>query len=67
MATLPASGATIAMGQVYTAYTNLAHTTGTNIKLSETLGANYGGKTAGTQISFSSTFGGKTTPYTYPN
>lgn len=40
--------------------------TGTqNVKLSAVLGVNYGGKTAGTQISFSATFGGKTTPYTY--
>ena len=53
------------MGRVYTAYTNAAPTAGTNIKLSATLGANYGGKVAGTQISFSSTFGGKTAPYTY--
>lgn len=53
------------MGRVYTAYSNVTPTAGSNIKLSATLGASYGGKTAGTQISFSSTFGGKTTPYTY--
>lgn len=62
---LPATGNAITMGRVYTAYTNAAPTAGTNIKLSATLGANYGGKVAGTQISFSSTFGGKTAPYTY--
>ena len=52
------------MGAVYTAYSNLA-AAGANVKLSATLGANYGGKVAATQIAFSSTFGGKTTPYTY--
>jgi hypothetical protein len=35
------------------------------VLLSSTLGANYGGKTAGTQISLTATFGGKTTPYAY--
>ncbi len=56
------------MGKVYTAYTNAAYPTagGTNVRLSATLGANYGGKVAGTQISLSSTFGGRTTPFTYP-
>jgi|LakMenEpi03Aug12_release.lakeMendotaPanAssembly.Ray.scaffolds.fasta_scaffold4695147_1 hypothetical protein len=67
MAILPATGSAIAMGQVYTAYSNAAHTAGTNIRLSATLGATYGGKVAGAAISFSSTFGGKTTPYGYPN
>lgn len=45
-----------------------APTGGFNIKLSAVLGANatYGiNQTAGTQISFSATFGGKTYPYTY--
>jgi hypothetical protein len=36
-----------------------------NIKLSAILGVGFGGKTLGAAISFSSTFGGKTTPYTY--
>jgi len=62
MAILPATGATIAMGKVYTAFTNAA---ATNVRLSATLGVNYGGKTPGAQVSFSSTFGGKTTTYTY--
>lgn len=55
------------MGRVYTAYTNAAYPTaaGTAVKLSATLGANYGGKVSGAQISFSSTFGGKTAPYVY--
>lgn len=65
MAILPATGSAIKMGGVYLAYTNTSPSAGLNIKLSATLGASYGGKTAGTQISFSSTFGGKTTPYTY--
>jgi hypothetical protein len=53
------------MGRVYTAYTNATPTAGTNITLSAMLGVNYGGKVSGAQISFSSTFGGKTAPYTY--
>jgi hypothetical protein len=65
MAILPATGSAIKMGGVYQAYTNTSPSAGLNIRLSATLGANYGGKSAGTQISFSSTFGGKTTPYTY--
>ena len=65
MAILPATGAAITMGRVYTSYSNITPTAGANIRLSATLGANYGGKGAGTTISFSSTFGGKTTPYTY--
>lgn len=65
MAILPATGSAITMGRVYTSYSNSAPTAGANIRLSATLGANYGGKSAETEISFSSTFGGKTTPYTY--
>jgi hypothetical protein len=65
MAILPATGSAIKMGGVYQAYTNTAPSAGLNIRLSATLGANYGGKSAGTTIAFSSTFGGKTTPYTY--
>ena len=68
MGLIPATGSAIAMGKVYTAYTNAAYPTaaGTNVRLSATLGASYGGKVAGTQISLSSTFGGRTTPFTYP-
>lgn len=62
---LPATGSAITMGRVYTAYTNTTPTAGTNVRLSATLGASYGGKVAGAQISFSSTFGGKTAPFTY--
>jgi hypothetical protein len=72
MAVLPATGSAIAMGRVQQAYNNVTAGTGasaiagsTNVKLSASLGANYGGKSAGTQISFSSTFGGKITPYGY--
>ena len=76
MGTLPATGAAISFGKVNQAYTNLtpgstgnAPSGGQNIKLSAVLGANatYGvNQTAGTQISFSATFGGRTTPYAYP-
>ena len=62
---LPATGSAIKMGGVSLAYTNVAPAANANIKLSAGLGASYGGKVAGTQISFSSTFGGKTAPYTY--
>lgn len=62
---LPATGSAIKMGGVKLAYTNVAPATGQNIALSATLGASYGGKVSGSQISFSSTFGGKTAPYTY--
>jgi hypothetical protein len=64
MSILPATGATITMGRVYTSYTNTAPTVGSNIRLSATLGP-YGGKSATVQISFSSTFGNKNAPYTY--
>lgn len=53
------------MGGVKQAYTNVAPAGGDNIKLSATLGVSYGGKVLAAQISFSSTFGGKTAPYTY--
>jgi len=64
---IPGTGSAIAMGKVYSAYTNAAYPTaaGTGVKLSATLGPNIG-KAATTQISLSSGFGGKTTPYTYP-
>ena len=74
MAVLPATGSAISFGQVNRAFTNNvpgaagnAPTGGQNIKLSAVLGNNatYGiGQSAGTQIKFSATFGGKTTPYT---
>lgn len=76
MAILPATGSAISFGKVNQAYTNLtpgsagnAPAGGQNIRLSAVLGNNatYGvNQTAGTQISFSATFGGRTTPYNYP-
>jgi hypothetical protein len=73
MAVLPATGSAISFGQVNRAYTNNtpgatgnAPAGGQNIKLSAVLGNNatYGiGQAVGTQIKFSATFGGKTTPY----
>jgi hypothetical protein len=72
MAVLPATGSAISMGRVQQAYNNVTAGTGasatagsTNVRLSASLGVAYGGKVAGASISFSSTFGGKTTPYTY--
>jgi len=73
MAVLPATGQAIAMGAVYVAaggggFAGTATRTqlaGLNIKLSATLGVSYGGRAPTTTISFSSTFGGKTVPYTY--
>ena len=79
--TLPATGAEISFGRVNQSFTNWTpgaggNATGAvnpsggalNIKLSAVLGAlsGYGiNQSAGTQISFSATFGGKSYPYTY--
>ena len=77
MGSIPATGQAIAFGKVYHAYTNVSiptagnatasspFTGSQNIKLSAILGVGFGGKTLGQQISFSSTFGGKTTPFPY--
>ena len=72
---LPATGSQISFGRVNQAFTNYAPgaagtapSGGQMIKLSATLGAlsTYGiNQTAGTQIRFSATFGGKSYPYTY--
>lgn len=72
---LPASGTELSFGRVNRAYTNYAPgaggnapSGGSNISLSSILGANstYGvNQSAGTQISFSATFGGRYYPYTY--
>lgn len=72
---LPATGSQISFGRVNQAYTNNAPGSvgnapsgGQNISLSSTLGANpiyTVGQTAGTQISFSATFGGRYYPFTY--
>lgn len=73
MATLPATGSAISFGQVNRVFTNQtpgaagnAPSGGQNIKLSAILGNNatYGvNQAVGTQISFSSTFGGRIGPY----
>ena len=65
MSVLPATGSAIKMGGVKQAYTNVAPAAGQNITLSAYLGVSFGGKSAGASIAFSSTFGGKTAPYTY--
>jgi hypothetical protein len=72
MAVLPATGSAISMGRVQQAYNNVTRGTGpsaiagsTNVRLSASLGANYGVIGAGSQIRFSATFGGKTTPFNY--
>lgn len=73
MAILPASGSQISFGQVNRVFTNQtpgaagnAPLGGQNIKLSAILGVNnvYGIlQSAGTQIRFSQTFGGKIGPF----
>lgn len=72
MSVLPVTGSAITFGRVNQSFNNNAPgaagnapSGGKNIKLSAVLGAYYGGKSAGTVIQFSSTFGGKTAPYTY--
>jgi len=52
----------IEFGPVCTAFSS---TTTTPVSLSSVLGVSYGGKAAGTQISLTATFGGKTVPYAY--
>ena len=71
MATLPGTGSAISMGKVQQAYNNVTAGTGANapagsvnVKLSAVLGPQ-GGVSPGTPIRFSSTFGGKTTPWPY--
>jgi hypothetical protein len=64
MAVLPATGTEIVMGRVRKAYNNVAPAAGQNISLSGTLGA-FVGQSSGTQITLSSRFGGRTTPYAY--
>lgn len=72
---LPATGAELTFARVNKAFTNYAVGAagnaplgGQNIRLSAILGAcsTYGiSQTAGTQIRFSTTFGGRPNPYTY--
>lgn len=77
MATLPNTGQTMTFGRTYKAYTNVPvntsgnatdsppYTGSKNIKLSQILGKGFAAINTGTQISISSTFGGKPTPYDY--
>jgi hypothetical protein len=64
MALLPATGTEITMGKVRKGFSNANPAASQNITLSGTLGP-YKGKTPGTAISLSSTFGGATTPYVF--
>jgi hypothetical protein len=64
MAVLPATGSEIVMGRVKQSYTNVAPGAGQSISLSGTLGG-FLGQSAGTQLSISSRFGGRLTPYNY--
>jgi hypothetical protein len=64
MAVLPATGSEIVMGRVKRSYTNVAAGAGQNISLSGTLGG-FLGQSPGTQLSISSRFGGRLTPYNY--
>lgn len=66
MALLPATGSEIVMGRVRRAHGNQAYppAAGTNITLSGTLGSLVG-QGQGSQISLSSRFGGRTTPFNH--
>lgn len=64
MAVLPATGTEIVMGRVRQAYNNVAPAANQNISLSGTLGS-FVGQSAGTEITLSATFGGRTAPYAY--
>lgn len=67
MGTLPNTGSTMAFGKVKSAYDNGAYprSAGANISLTSSLGSHIS-FTAGTTLAFSSTFGGRNTPYAYP-
>lgn len=67
MGTLPATGSAISFGRVQSAYDNGAYprSAGANIRLGGTLNVHIGRSTT-VQTSFSSVFGGKDTPFTYP-
>lgn len=60
---IPNTGSTIRMGGVYRAYFGSLPTTGTNVSLRATLGAQIG-ITSG-PINLSSAFGGRTGPFDY--
>lgn len=61
MAILPATGSSMTMGRVKKGYSNVAASAGSNISLRGTLGGYLGISTGA--VSLSSTFGGRTTPY----
>jgi hypothetical protein len=65
MGILPATGTTIRMGGVYTAYTNITPTGGSTIRLNATLGVTYAGVGANATTSLSATFGSRVTPFNY--
>lgn len=72
MGLIPATGSQISFGKVNQAYTNNtpgaagnAPAGGQNIRLSAVLGSNIL-QAPGTEIRFSASFGGKTTPFDYP-
>lgn len=63
MPLLPATGTEITMGRTRKSYNNAAPAAGQNITLRGTLGGYVGISTG--SITLSSTFGGRTVPYTY--
>ena len=65
MGILPATGTTIRMGGVYTAYTNITPGGGSTIRLNATLGVNYGGRAVNAITALSATFGSRVTPFNY--
>ena len=60
---IPNTGSTITMGKVNHAYTNATPTSGSNIRLRATLGANIG--IGSGPITLSSSFGGRIGPFDY--
>lgn len=64
MGIIPNTGSEIQMGRVQKAFTNVVPGAGSNLYLTQTLGAHIG-HTAFTTLGLSTGFGGRTTPYTY--
>lgn len=62
MPTLPATGSAITFTNVRKGYNNITPGAGSNVQLRGVLGANIGVSTG--SISLSSSFGGRTVPYT---
>lgn len=67
MGTLPATGSAISFGRVQAAYTDGVYprSAGQNVSLTGVLNAHVG-RASGIATSFSSVFGGRTTPQNYP-